>query len=138
MRGAWPDLPLSRQRPLLNVSEDWFAPLSARYNADHNPFRFETWGKRILTAVEEQGRLLSDIAEGTKNGLQQRPDQLLRLSDMDGDNLETISRKDTPWTPITGSDMILSWSVFPREKLVSTFPSSEYAEKPKPSDLGMC
>lgn len=57
---------------------------------------------------------------------------------MDGDNLETLSRKDTPWTPITGSDMILKWSVFPQEKPVGTFPSSEYAEKAKPSNLGRC
>ncbi|KAL7941116.1 hypothetical protein V8C42DRAFT_335802 [Trichoderma barbatum] len=103
---------------------------------DKDPFSiFETWGKKILTAVEEQGRLLSSLSEGGRNGLQQRPDQLSRLLDMEGDNLETMSRKDTPWTPITGSDMILSWSVFPQERPVSTFPSSEYAEKPKPSDL---
>lgn len=98
--------------------------------------RFETWGKKILTAVEEQGRLLSSLTEGGRNGLPQRSDQLLRLLDMDGDNLETLSRKDTPWTPITGSDMILNWSVFPQEKPVGTFPSSEYTEKAKPSHLG--
>ncbi|KAL7783603.1 hypothetical protein V8C37DRAFT_397002 [Trichoderma ceciliae] len=103
---------------------------------DKDPFSiFETWGKKILTAVEEQGRLLSKLTESGKNGFQQRPDQIPRLLDMDGDNLETVSRKDTPWTPITGSDMILSWSVFPQEKPVSTFPSSEYAEKPKLSYL---
>ncbi|KKP04309.1 hypothetical protein THAR02_03586 [Trichoderma harzianum] len=102
---------------------------------DKDPFSiFETWGKKILNAVEEQGRLLSSLSE---NGFQPRPDQhqMSRLLDMDGDNLETMSRKDTPWTPITGSDMILGWSVFPQERPVSTFPSSEYAEKPKPSDL---
>jgi hypothetical protein len=100
--------------------------------------RFETWGKKILGAVEEQGRLLAALAEGGRNGLhQQRPDQLARLLDMDGENLETMSRKDTPWTPITGSDMILGWSVFPQERPVSTFPATEFAEKPKPSDLGM-
>ncbi|KIX04789.1 uncharacterized protein Z518_05660 [Rhinocladiella mackenziei CBS 650.93] len=43
-----------------------------------------------------------------------------------------MSRKDIPWNPITGSDMILRWSVFPREKPVSTFPVSAYAEKPNP------
>lgn len=103
--------------------------------------RFETWGKKILTAVEEQGRLLSSLAEGGRNALQPRPDdhmQLLRQLDMDGDNLETLSRKDTPWTPITGSDMILNWSVFPQEKPIGTFPSSEYTEKAKPSHLGRC
>ncbi|KAL7894290.1 hypothetical protein HDV63DRAFT_396774 [Trichoderma sp. SZMC 28014] len=106
---------------------------------DKDPFSiFETWGKKILTAVEEQGRLLSSLAEGGRNALQPRPDdhmQLLRQLDMDGDNLETLSRKDTPWTPITGSDMILNWSVFPQEKPVGTFPSSEYTEKAKPSHL---
>jgi hypothetical protein len=86
--------------------------------------RFETWGKKILTAVEAQGRLLSSLTEGGRNGLP-RSDQLLRLM-------------DTPWTPITGSDMILNWSVFPQEKPVGTFPSSEYTEKTKPSDLGRC
>ncbi|KAK1255586.1 hypothetical protein MKX07_007845 [Trichoderma sp. CBMAI-0711] len=110
--------------------------LSCRY-PDKDPFSiFETWGKKILGAVEEQGRLLAALAEGGRNGLhQQRPDQLARLLDMDGENLETMSRKDTPWTPITGSDMILSWSVFPQERPVSTFPATEFAEKPKPSDF---
>ncbi|OTA01522.1 Zn2Cys6 transcriptional regulator [Trichoderma parareesei] len=110
--------------------------LSCRY-PDKDPFSiFETWGKNILGAVEEQGRLLAALAEGGRNGLhQQRPDQLARLLDMDGENLETMSRKDTPWTPITGSDMILSWSVFPQERPVSTFPATEFAEKPKPSDF---
>lgn len=102
--------------------------------------RFETWGKKILTAVEEQGRLLSSLTDGGRNGLPPSTDhmQLLRQLDMDGDNLETLSRKDTPWTPITGSDMILNWSVFPQEKPVGTFPSSEYTEKAKPSHLGRC
>ncbi|EGR49689.1 uncharacterized protein TRIREDRAFT_121121 [Trichoderma reesei QM6a] len=110
--------------------------LSCKY-PDKDPFSiFETWGKKILGAVEEQGRLLAALAEGGRNGLhQQRPDQLARLLDMDGENLETMSRKDTPWTPITGSDMILGWSVFPQERPVSTFPATEFAEKPKPSDL---
>lgn len=131
----WSGLQLPGQRSLFYVSNCWLAQRRL-IMLSKTLCRFETWGKKILTAVEEQGRLLSHLTEGGKNGLQQRPDQLSRLLDMDGDNLETMSRKDTPWTPITGSDMILSWSVFPQDRPVSTFPSSEYAEKPKPTNLG--
>jgi hypothetical protein len=53
------------------------------------------------------------------------------LEDVD---LETISRNDTPKTPITGSDMILSWPIFPRNKPVNTFPAYAYAEKEKNVD----
>ncbi|OQE80112.1 hypothetical protein PENNAL_c0048G00727 [Penicillium nalgiovense] len=42
---------------------------------------------------------------------------------------ESISRNDALKTPITGSDMILSWPIFPREKSVSTFPMAAYSEK---------
>ena len=94
-----------------------------------------------MTAVEDHGRLLADLTQITKNGFQQQrssPPQLPRTPAMEGDDLEMISRKDTPWTPITGSDMILSWAVFPQEKLFSTFPASAYAEKPNLYDLGTC
>lgn len=47
-----------------------------------------------------------------------------------------MSRKDTLSTPITGSEMILRWSVFPKDKPFSTFPPSGYAEKHKPLILG--
>ncbi|KAJ5859732.1 hypothetical protein N7534_005009 [Penicillium rubens] len=43
---------------------------------------------------------------------------------------ESISRNDALKTPITGSDMILSWPIFPKEKSVSTFPMAAYSEKP--------
>ena len=49
-----------------------------------------------------------------------------------------MSRKDISWTRITGSDMILSWSVFPAKKPVDTFPAAAYVEKPHPLTLGMC
>lgn len=91
-----------------------------------------------MTAVEEQGRLLSDLAQRSKNGLQQRSTRPSHTSLVDEDDMEAISRKDTAWTPITGSDMILRWSVFPRDKLVSTFPAAAYAKKMKPSLSGMC
>lgn len=99
--------------------------------------RLENWGTKILTAVENQSQLLSEIAQASKNGLPQPFTSSSRLSGADGNDLETLSRKDTPWTPITGSDMILNWLVFPREKPVSTFPASEYGEKEKFYDLGM-
>lgn len=55
---------------------------------------------------------------------------------VEDDDLETLSRRDVTWTPITGSDMILSWSVFPRDKPASTFPASAYAQKPNPYAFG--
>jgi hypothetical protein len=50
---------------------------------------------------------------------------------------ESISRNDAPKTPITGSDMILSWPIFPKEKPVSTFPMTAYSEKPDRFQTGM-
>lgn len=50
---------------------------------------------------------------------------------------ESISRNDAPKTPITGSDMILSWPIFPKEKPVSTFPMAAYSEKPDRLQTGM-
>lgn len=50
---------------------------------------------------------------------------------------ESISRNDAPNTPITGSDMILNWPIFPKEKPVSTFPMTAYSEKPDRYQTGM-
>jgi hypothetical protein len=50
---------------------------------------------------------------------------------------ESISRNDALKTPITGSDMILSWPIFPKEKPVSTFPMAAYSEKPDRFQTGM-
>lgn len=96
------------------------------------------WGTRILTAVEKQERLLSDLVENNGSAVQNRSELNSSIPGVEGEDLETLSRRDTPWTPITGSDMILSWSVFPRERPVTTFPSSAYSEKPKLPTIGMC
>lgn len=75
------------------------------------------------------------MAQGTAKG--QTPcttearDLHTSLEDVDP---ETISRNDTPKTPVTGSDMILSWPIFPRNKPVNTFPAYAYAEKEKNVD----
>jgi hypothetical protein len=50
---------------------------------------------------------------------------------------ESISRNDAPKTPITGSDMILSWPIFPKEKPASTFPMAAYSEKQDRFQTGM-
>lgn len=47
-----------------------------------------------------------------------------------------MSRKDVSWTPITGSDKILAWAVFPLEKPVTTLPMSAYKSKPNPFSHG--
>lgn len=96
----------------------------------------EAWGTRILTAVEKQERLLSDLAN-SRSAVQHRPELNTSLSMIEGEDLEMLSRRDTPWTPITGSDMILSWSGFPREKPITTFPPAAYSEKPKLTINGM-
>ncbi|KAF3385148.1 putative beta-glucosidase H [Penicillium rolfsii] len=90
--------------------------------------RLETWGARILEAVERQERLLSENLS-----LKRGPplfSQQASPSPVDEVDPESISRNDAPKTPITGSDMILSWPIFPREKPVSTFPLNSYSEKP--------
>ncbi|CAI7622330.1 unnamed protein product [Penicillium pancosmium] len=88
----------------------------------------ETWGARILDAVERQERLLSQTLS-----LNQGPplfSQQASPSPVDEIDPESISRNDAPKTPITGSDMILSWPIFPEKKPASTFPMTAYSEKP--------
>ncbi|KAL4897323.1 putative Zn(II)2Cys6 transcription factor [Aspergillus ambiguus] len=85
----------------------------------------EAWGTRILDAVERQERLLSETLS-----VDRQPPQQASPSPVDEVDPESISRNDALRTPITGSDMILSWPIFPREKPVSTFPMTAYAEKP--------
>ncbi|OGE50684.1 hypothetical protein PENARI_c016G09905 [Penicillium arizonense] len=87
-----------------------------------------TWGARILDAVERQERLLSE-----RLSLNWGPPLLSQQASpcpVDEVDPESISRNDAPKTPITGSDMILSWPIFPKEKPVSTFPMAAYSEKP--------
>ena len=104
-------------------------------------FRFEVWATKILAAIDSQGRVLSDIAQSSKDGLtrqQQSPHpSQSQFSAVEDDDFETMSRKDIAWTPITGSDMILNWGVFPTKKPVSTFPEAAYMEKPNLRALGM-
>ncbi|KAJ5174040.1 Glycoside hydrolase superfamily [Penicillium coprophilum] len=88
----------------------------------------DTWGAKILDAVERQERLLSESLS-----LNRGPplfSQQASPSPVDEVDPEAISRNDALKTPITGSDMILSWPIFPQEKPVSTFPMAAYAEKP--------
>ncbi|KAJ5185401.1 Glycoside hydrolase superfamily [Penicillium cf. griseofulvum] len=87
-----------------------------------------TWGAKILDAVERQERLLSESLS-----LNRSPplfSQQASPSPVDEVDSESISRNDAPKTPITGSDMILSWPIFPKEKPASTFPMAAYSEKP--------
>ncbi|KAJ5882605.1 uncharacterized protein N7529_001277 [Penicillium soppii] len=88
----------------------------------------DTWGARILEAVERQERLLADSLSLNRAPplFSQQPSP----SPVDEVDPESISRNDAPKTPITGSDMILSWPIFPKEKPVSTFPMTAYSEKP--------
>ena len=92
--------------------------------------------ERILVAVERQQKVLDElVAQRTDRGptpfITEARDLDSSLDDVD---LEIISRNDTPKTPITGSDMILSWPIFPRNKPVHTFPAYAYAEKEKNID----
>jgi hypothetical protein len=82
--------------------------------------------------------MLSDLAEGTRNTIQQPSPLSSQVPTVEDDDLELLSRRDVPWTPITGSDMILAWSVFPQDKPASTFPASAYTQKPNPYALGKC
>lgn len=99
--------------------------------------RFEIWGKKILDAIENQGLVLSDIAHATREGYQQQSPHVSHSPALEQDDPETMSRKDVPWTPITGSDKILNWTVFPRNKPVCTLPASVYTVKPNPYAFGM-
>lgn len=93
-------------------------------------------GERILGAVERQQKVLDElVAQRTDRGRNSFIAEAQDLNaSLDEADLETISRNDTPKTPITGSDMILSWPIFPRNKPVHTFPAYAYAEKEKNID----
>ncbi|KAJ5566911.1 Glycoside hydrolase superfamily [Penicillium sp. DV-2018c] len=89
----------------------------------------DTWGAKILEAVERQERLLSEslsLKSGPPPLFPQQPSP----SPVDEVDPESISRNDALKTPITGSDMILSWPIFPQDRPVSTFPMAAYSEKP--------
>ncbi|KAL2814483.1 hypothetical protein BJX63DRAFT_420819 [Aspergillus granulosus] len=99
----------------------------------------EAWGSKILDAVERQERLLADALGSSppSHFLPQQPQPPpplpsyhQQLPPIDADDTELISRNDALKTPITGSDMILAWPIFPQEKPVSTFPPAAFEEKP--------
>ncbi|KAL4955337.1 glycosyl hydrolase family 3 N terminal domain-containing protein [Aspergillus filifer] len=92
----------------------------------------EAWGSKILESVERQERLLTETLGGavSPSTLPQLPPTTFFPSPIESHDTELISRNDTLKTPITGSDMILSWPIFPQEKPVSTFPPAAFEEKP--------
>lgn len=85
-----------------------------------------------MSAIDDQGRLLRELAQGTKDGFNQTPRASTSVSHESHDEMEMMSRKDVLWTPITGADKLLSWSVFPQERPVSTLPASVHTPKPNP------
>ncbi|KAL2827201.1 hypothetical protein BDW59DRAFT_171490 [Aspergillus cavernicola] len=97
----------------------------------------DAWGSKILDAVERQERLLSETLGAASPShlaltLPHHQQQHLYNSNqpIEAQDTELISRNDALKTPITGSDMILNWPIFPQEKPVSTFPPSAFEEKP--------
>ncbi|KAL4979771.1 hypothetical protein BDW66DRAFT_127218 [Aspergillus desertorum] len=97
----------------------------------------QEWGSKILDSVERQERLLAETlgAASPSNNLPlqvQQPQSISNFfqSPVEPQHTELISRNDTLRTPITGSDMILSWPIFPQERPVSTFPPAAFEEKP--------
>ncbi|KAJ5962536.1 hypothetical protein N7501_007477 [Penicillium viridicatum] len=112
---------------ILGCSPHAMPVVSARLDAIRHG-HLDTWGAKILDAVERQERLLSEslyLNRGAPLFSQQASS-----SPVDEVDPESISRNDALKTPITGSDMILSWPIFPKEKSVSTFPMAAYSEKP--------
>jgi hypothetical protein len=99
-------------------------------------FSLEAWGSKILDSVERQERLLAETlgASPPSHFPAQQPRQLpsyhQQLPPIDAEDTELISRNDALKTPITGSDMILGWPIFPQEKPISTFPPAAFEEKP--------
>ncbi|KAH7322572.1 hypothetical protein B0I35DRAFT_184175 [Stachybotrys elegans] len=88
---------------------------------------FESWGARILTAIEEQSRQLTDLTRLAREGQSQTKQSSPAY---DEDDLENMSRKDVPRTPITSGEMVLNWAVFPPTKPFNTFPPSAFTAKP--------
>ncbi|KAL4997911.1 hypothetical protein BDV10DRAFT_79575 [Aspergillus recurvatus] len=96
----------------------------------------QEWGSKILDSVERQERFLAETlgAASPSNNVSlqaQQPQSFSNFfqSPVEPQDTELISRNDTLRTPITGSDMILSWPIFPQERPVSTFPPAAFEEK---------
>ncbi|KAK1145189.1 hypothetical protein N8T08_004622 [Aspergillus melleus] len=91
----------------------------------------ETWGSRILEAVERQETLLAETLAVNRDNIPIPQPQIdSTLPPAEEEDPESISRNDALKTPITGSDMILAWPIFPEKKPVTTFPASAFSEKP--------
>ncbi|KAL2870934.1 uncharacterized protein BJX67DRAFT_210929 [Aspergillus lucknowensis] len=88
----------------------------------------EAWGSKILDAVERQERLLAESLGASPPSHVPQHQQLFNRC-LPAQDPELISRNDALKTPITGSDMILGWPIFPQERPVSTFPPAAFEEK---------
>ncbi|KAK8130498.1 glycosyl hydrolase [Apiospora kogelbergensis] len=92
-----------------------------------DPFSiFEVLGEKILTAIENQSQVLQGIAQSTSNSSPHQSAVTRVALENQHDDLESISRKDVSWTPITGSDKILEWVVFLEDQLASSISNSVY------------
>ncbi|CAI6094214.1 unnamed protein product [Clonostachys chloroleuca] len=97
---------------------------------------FEILGGKILKAIEDQGQLIANLsAQGglSNNSTNRHPSGPHDIQfDETGDEIEAHSRKDVLSTPITASDDILKWNVFPADKPIRTFPASVFSAKMSP------
>ncbi|VUC35044.1 unnamed protein product [Clonostachys rosea] len=94
---------------------------------------FEIWGGKILKAIEDQGDLIASLSsQGRFGNYNTNNHPLHQLNHEPSDDMEAHSRKDVPSTPITASDDILRWCVFPADKPVRTLPASVFSGKQNP------
>jgi hypothetical protein len=91
----------------------------------------EVWGHKIIKALDHQSQLIINLSKPRE--VVQGQLHCSTPSDYPVDDpgaLESKSRKDVLWTPITSSDKILDWVVFPQSRPFETLPASAYAVKP--------
>ena len=89
-----------------------------------------------MTAIESQGRILHEISQSAGGRITRDNSEVIEKPVDEDENPETMSRKDVLWTPITGSDNILEWSVFAANKPIQTLPTSAYRVKLNPYENG--
>jgi hypothetical protein len=98
-------------------------------------------GGKILKAIEDQGQLIANLSvqgglsNNSTNGHPPEPHDL--HVDETGDEIEAHSRKDVLSTPITASDDILKWNVFPADEPIRTLPASVFSAKMNPYSNGL-